>query len=157
MFATNQANALPIHSAIAGGPFTIWSIVDIWGCSDTLLLQISEGPDRGSPRKVTMVDLGEGAKVIQQCVEKGHVVRGAALLKASMNSPSRGWKLEALREIRIVAARSAGAEVDGNTGTVATLTMADGSERHLPIETGIEAFPKRGMRIFVEQRPRVCK
>ncbi|UKD11119.1 hypothetical protein [Burkholderia aenigmatica] len=153
MFATNQANALPIHSAIAGEPFTIWSIVDIWGCSDTLLLQISEGSDRGSPRKITLVDLGEGAKVIQQCVEKGHVVRGAALLKASMNSPSQAWKLEALREIRIVTAQSAGTVgVGGNNGAVATLTMADGSERHLPVEIGIEALPKRGMRVYFERR-----
>ncbi|MBF3754675.1 hypothetical protein [Burkholderia pseudomallei] len=149
MFATNQANALPIHSTIAGEPFTIWSIVDIWGSSDTLLLQISEGTQRGSPRKITLVDLDDGAKVIQQCVENGHVVRGAALLRVSMSCPSRAWKLEGLREIRIVAAQSAGA-----AEVVATLTMADGSERHLPIEIEIEAFPKKGLRIYVEQRAR---
>lgn len=77
MFTTHQANALPFYSALAGDQFSVWSIVDIWGGDDALVLQLSEGDQRGSPRKVTLVDLKDCAAVIQQCVSDGLVARGS--------------------------------------------------------------------------------
>ncbi|MDN7429926.1 MULTISPECIES: hypothetical protein [unclassified Burkholderia] len=149
MFATHQANALPLYSAIAGDQFSVWSIVDIWGGNDALVLQLSEGDQRGSPRKVALVDLKDCAAVIQQCVSDGFVVRGAAILRLSAARSSKMWRLEPLREIRTGVVPPTEQK---NRNVLQRLTIAliteDGSRHYLPMEAGSTTYPEHGRRVY---------
>lgn len=148
MFLIKDENRLPFQSAVAGVGAGVWAVVEQWTPGDLLGLRVSSAGTRGIPRVVWM-DLTSGAAVLDQFIDGGNVLRGAAVLNARIGCPVEEWQLHALSEIRVGATEFS--ELDRRLVTVTQFTTAAGQKFSVP--RGFAEKHARGRRVWRTPSP----
>jgi hypothetical protein len=143
MFLIQDENRLPLQSAIAGAGAGVMAIVEQWAPGDILVLRVSRARARGIPGVIWM-DLTSGAGSLDQFLEGGAVLRGAAILSTRIGRPVEDWRLEPLSEIRVGATEFSDRHRQLHVVTQFTTTAG----RKFSVPHALASSPARGRRIW---------
>ncbi|KHK59481.1 hypothetical protein PI86_09160 [Burkholderia sp. A9] len=147
MFLIQDENRLPLQSAVAGEGAGVWAVMEQWTPGDLLVLRVSEKRSRGVPCVIWM-DLTSGAASLDQFLDGGNVLRGAAVVSTRRGRPVEDWYLDPLSEIRVGAT-----EISADDRTLLTVTQfTTVAGRKFSVAHGFATRYARGRRIWQARR-----